>query len=159
MGYTIDATLSAILPHLTAVLNALAGVLLVIGYTMIRTKRRTHHMKVMTAAVIASALFLVSYVLNHITAPVYVFHGQGIVRPIYFAMLTSHVILAIAVTPMVAITFIRARRARSISPELAPAFFARHRALARWTFPIWLYVSVTGIVVYLMVYHIYATAS
>jgi uncharacterized membrane protein YozB (DUF420 family) len=153
MGYAINATLSAVLPHLTAFLNALAGILLVIGYTMIRTGRREAHHSVMTAAVITSALFLVSYVLNHITAPVYVFHGQGIVRPIYFTMLTSHVVLAILVTPMVVMTFVRARRARA-----GTGTYARHKALARWTFPIWLYVSVTGIIVYLMVYHIYARA-
>ncbi|HEY1720236.1 MAG TPA: DUF420 domain-containing protein [Magnetospirillaceae bacterium] len=158
MGITINDTLSAILPHLTAFLNALAGVLITIGYWMIRTKRRTAHKTIMTAAVICSALFLVSYVLNHLTHPVYVFRGEGIIRPIYFAMLTSHVILAIVVTPMVALTFIRARRAWAIAGEagVASGNFKRHRALARWTFPIWLYVSITGIIVYLMVYQIYA---
>ena len=154
MGITITPFLSAVLPHLTAFLNAVTGILLVIGYRMIRTGRRESHHKVMTAAVATSALFLVSYVLNHVTEPVYVFRGQGIIRPIYFAMLTSHVILAIVVTPMVVMTFIRARRARA-----GTGSFARHKALARWTFPIWLYVSVTGIIVYLMVYHIYAAAS
>ena len=154
MGITIDATLSAVLPHVTAFLNALAGILLLIGFAMIRTRRREAHHAVMTAAVVTSALFLVSYVLNHLTAPVYVFHGQGIIRPIYFAMLTSHVLLAILVTPMVAITYARARRARA-----GTGSFARHKAIARWTFPIWLYVSVTGIIVYLMVYHVYAPAS
>ncbi len=154
LGLTINATLSAVLPHITAVLNALTGVLLVIGYTMIRSGRREAHHAVMTAAVWTSALFLVSYVLNHLTAPVYVFRGQGIVRPIYFTMLTSHVLLAMAVTPMVVVTFVRARRARA-----GTGTYARHKALARWTFPIWLYVSVTGIIVYLMVYHIYAAAA
>jgi putative membrane protein len=154
MGITINQTLSMVLPHLTAFLNALTGILLVIGYRHIRAGRRELHHRVMTAAVVSSALFLVSYVLNHLTAPVYVFRGQGIIRPIYFTMLTSHVILATAVTPMVALTYIRARRARA-----GTGTYARHKALARWTFPIWLYVSVTGIVVYLMVYHIYAAAS
>lgn len=158
MGITLSDTLTAVLPHITAFLNALAGVLISIGYWMIRTKRRTAHRTIMTAAVISSALFLVSYVLNHLTHPVYVFRGEGIIRPIYFAMLTSHVILAMVVTPMVAITFIRARRAWAVEGEagVAHGVFKRHKAIARWTFPIWLYVSITGIVVYLMVYQIYA---
>jgi uncharacterized membrane protein YozB (DUF420 family) len=159
MGITLNDTLTAILPHLTAVLNALAGILVAIGYWMIRTGRREHHRAVMTAAMITSALFLVSYVLHHLTAPVYVFHGEGIIRPIYFAMLTSHVVLAIVVTPMVAITFIRGRRAAGGPGGLRGGRFDRHKAVARWTFPIWLYVAVTGIIVYLMVYHIYAAAS
>ncbi len=158
MGITLNETLSAILPHLVAFLNALAGVLISIGYWMIRHQRRTHHKAIMTAAVITSALFLICYVLHHITAPVYIFRGQGIVRPIYFAMLTSHVVLAIVVTPMVAIAFIRGRRAWAVSGEagVSEGEFDRHKAIARWTFPIWLYVSVTGIIVYLMVYQIYA---
>lgn len=154
MGITINDTLSAILPHLVAFLNALSGVLVAIGYWMIRTQRRTAHKAIMTSAVITSALFLICYVLHHLTAPVYVFRGEGIIRPIYFAMLTSHVILAIVVTPMVAITFIRGRRA-----WFGAKVFDRHKAIARWTFPIWLYVSVTGIIVYLMVYQIYAAPS
>jgi uncharacterized membrane protein YozB (DUF420 family) len=158
MGITLNETLSAILPHLVAFLNALAGVLITIGYWMIRTRRRTAHKAVMTSAVITSALFLICYVLNHLTHPVYVFRGEGIVRPIYFAMLTSHVILAMVVTPMVAITFIRARRAFAHTglDGANTGGFNRHKAIARWTFPIWLYVSVTGIIVYLMVYQIYA---
>src|SRR5579862_8193895 len=163
MGLDLGETLGAILPHLTAVLNALAGILLWIGFRLIKSGRRQAHHSVMTAAVIVSALFLVSYVLHHLTAPVYVFHGQGIVRPIYFFMLTTHVILAITVTPMVIVTFIRARRARAAGGGGAGGFergdFGRHKALARWTFPIWLYVSVTGVLVYLMVYQIYPTAS
>ncbi len=135
----------SILPHVTAALNALAGVLLLIGFTLIKTRHKTAHRFVMTAAVTTSALFLVAYVLHHVTAPVFVFSGQGIVRPIYFAMLVSHVALAVAVTPMVVVTFLRARRGDLVL----------HRGLARWTFPVWLYVSVTGIVVYLMVYHLY----
>ena len=149
--------MNAVLPHLTAALNAIAGVLLGIGYRHIRAGRREAHHRTMTLAVIVSALFLVSYVAHHVTAPVYVFHGTGIVRPIYFAMLTSHVILAIAVTPMVLVTYLRARRARATG-GFERGDFARHKALARWTFPIWMYVSVTGVLVYLMVYHIYAEA-
>lgn len=146
--------MNAVLPHLTAALNAIAGVLVAIGYGLIRSGQRELHHRVMTWAVIASALFLISYVLHHLTAPVYVFNGTGIVRPIYFAMLTSHVVLAVVVTPMVALAFIRARRARA-NGGFERGDFSRHKALARWTVPIWLYVSVTGIVVYLMVYQIY----
>ncbi len=135
----------AALPHIVAFFNALTGVLLVIGYRHIRAGRRLQHHQTMTAAVISSVLFLIFYVIHHVFAPVYEFPGQGIVRPIYFAMLTSHVLLAVAVTPMVAITYARARRGA----------LDRHKALARWTLPIWLYVSVTGILVYLLLYHVY----
>ena len=154
MGLSLGETLGAILPHLTAVLNALAGILIVIGYSLIKSQRRDLHRKVMTSAVIVSALFLVAYVLHHLTAPVYVFGGQGIVRPIYFVMLTTHVVLAVAVTPMVILTFMRALRARR-NGGITTGDFSRHKALARWTLPIWLYVSVTGVLVYLMVYQIY----
>jgi uncharacterized membrane protein YozB (DUF420 family) len=137
--------MAGLLPHVTAGLNALAAILLLAGFTLIRSHHKAAHRIVMTTAVFTSILFLVSYVLHHVTAPVFVFPGQGLIRPIYFAMLISHVTLALVVTPMVAVTFLRARR----------GLFARHRALARWTFPVWLYVSLTGILVYLLVYHVY----
>ena len=137
--------MTALLPHLTAALNALAGLLLLVGFLLIRLRRKTAHRGVMTAAVITSALFLVSYLLHHFTAPVFVFPGQGIIRPIYFAMLISHVALAAVVAPMIVVTFRRARRGD----------FLLHRGLARWTFPVWLYVSVTGLVVYVLLYHVY----
>ena len=155
MGIGLDlGPLGDVLPHLTAALNALAGMLLLIGVYFIRTGQRERHRKTMTTAMVTSALFLLAYVLNHLSKPVYVFQGQGIIRPIYFFMLTTHVILAIAVTPMVVITFLRGLRARAAG-GIVQGDFRRHRALARWTFPIWLYVSVTGVIVYLMVYHIY----
>jgi uncharacterized membrane protein YozB (DUF420 family) len=135
----------SILPHVTAGLNALAGLLLLIGVILIKLRRKRAHRFVMTAAVGTSALFLAAYLLHHATAPVFVFSGQGIIRPIYFAMLVSHVALALAVTPMVGLTFARAWRGD----------FVAHRGLARWTFPIWLYVSVTGIAVYVLLYHLY----
>lgn len=140
--------MGALLPHVTAGLNALAGVLLVIGFRLIRTRHRRAHRLVMTAAMITSVLFLAAYLLHHFTAPLFVFSGQGVARPIYFIMLASHVGLAVLVAPMAALTFIRARRGE----------FALHRGLARWTFPIWLYVSVTGIAVYLLLYHVYRPA-
>ena len=137
--------MAGILPHLTAALNALAGLLLLIGLVLIRSGQRLWHRRVMGAAVVTSVLFLLAYLLHHVTAPVFVFTGQGLIRPLYFAMLVSHVVLAAAVTPMVALTVLRARRGA----------FDRHRAMARWTYPIWLYVSVTGIAVYVLVYHLY----
>ncbi|MTJ84452.1 MAG: DUF420 domain-containing protein [Telmatospirillum sp.] len=138
-----------LLPHLTAGLNALAGALLLTGGCLIRLGYRQAHRRVMTAAVATSVLFLLAYLAHHVTAPVFVFTGQGVIRPLYFAMLVSHVGLAVAVTPMVALTVWRARRGA----------FERHRALARWTFPVWLYVSVTGIAVYVLLYHVYRPAA
>ncbi|PKU22870.1 DUF420 domain-containing protein [Telmatospirillum siberiense] len=135
----------AVLPHVTAGLNALAGVLLLIGFSLIKTRHQRAHRLVMTAAVITSVLFLAAYLLHHFTAPVFIFPGQGLVRPLYFTMLISHVGLAILVTPMAALTFLRARRGD----------FALHRGLARWTFPVWIYVSATGILVYILLYHVY----
>jgi len=137
--------MTSVLPHVTAALNALAGLLLLVGFILIKLRRKRAHRFVMTAAVSTSVLFLVAYLAHHFTAPVFVFPGQGLVRPIYFAMLISHVALAVTVTPMVGLTVLRARRGD----------FAAHRALARWTFPVWLYVSVTGILVYLLLYHVY----
>lgn len=137
----------AALPHITAALNALAGLLLVIGYGFIRAGRRVAHHNVMTAAVIVSVLFLISYVIHHAFSLLHPFPGTGIIKPVYYVLLISHVGLAILVTPMVALTYMRARRGA----------FERHKALARWTFPIWLYVSVTGILVYILLYQVYAT--
>jgi uncharacterized membrane protein YozB (DUF420 family) len=134
-----------ILPHVTAALNAVAGLLLVIGLVLIKSGRKQAHRAVMTTAVAVSALFLVTYLIHHMVTPLFAFAGHGVIRPIYFTMLFSHVTLAVLVTPLVIITFLRARRGA----------FDRHRALARWTYPVWLYVSVTGIIVYLMLYHIY----
>ena len=137
--------MSDVLPHVTAALNALAGLLALCGFILIKLDRPAQHRRMMTAAVIASGLFLGAYVLHHFTAPVFVFHGQGIIRPIYFAMLVSHSILAAVVAPMIVIAFLRGRRGQH----------PHHRRLARWTLPVWIYVSVTGLAVYLMVYHVY----
>jgi putative membrane protein len=138
-------TTATILPHVTAALNAAALLLLLAGFTLIRAGRRDLHRKAMLAAVGTSALFLVFYVLYHFTAPIFVFRGQGSVRPVYYALLVSHVLLAAVVAPMVAVTLLRALKGR----------FEVHKGLARWTLPVWLYVSVTGIVVYAMLYHVY----
>lgn len=136
---------AALLPHVTAALNAVALALLLCGFALIRSGRRDTHRKVMLAAVAASGLFLLVYLVYHATAPIFVFRGQGPVRPFYYALLISHVVLAAAVTPLIALTLWRALTGR----------FEVHRGLARWTLPIWLYVSVSGIAVYAMLYHLY----
>ena len=138
-----------LLPHVTAGLNALAGVLALIGFAQIKSGNRLGHKAVMTAAVVVSALFLVTYLLHHFLHPLFQFRGEGIARPIYFTLLFTHVVLAVTVTPMIVLTFLRGREA------LATGETARHKALARWTFPIWVYVSVSGIVVYWLLYHVY----
>lgn len=132
------------LPLLNATLNGTAGVLLVIAYVCIRRKKIAWHRRFMIAACVASLLFLVGYVTNH-----YLRHGvvtrftaTGWVRPVYFSILISHTILAIIILPLVIITLVNGLRMR----------VARHRAIARWTFPIWMYVSVTGVLVYLFLY-------
>ena len=130
------------LPALNATLNAIAAVLLVIGYVLIRRGRIQQHRRVMLAAFTTSALFLISYVTYHANAGSRPFSGQGPIRIVYFAILISHVILAAAILPMALITLTHALRAR----------FDRHMRIARWTLPIWLYVSVTGVIVYLMLY-------
>jgi|SRR5579859_303216 len=138
-----------VLPHVTAGLNALAGVLILIGFYQIKSGNRLAHKAVMTAAVVVSALFLATYLLHHFLHPLFQFRGEGVARPIYFTMLFTHVVLAVAVTPMIVVTYLRGRRA------LATGETGRHKALARWTFPIWVYVSVSGIVVYWLLYHVY----
>jgi uncharacterized membrane protein YozB (DUF420 family) len=130
------------LPALNAGLNATAGVLLFAGWLMIRGGRITAHRRCMLAAFTASSLFLVSYVVYHAQAGSRPFTGQGPARAVYFAILISHVVLAAAIVPLALVTLTRALRGD----------FARHRRIARWTFPIWMYVSVTGVVIYWMLY-------
>lgn len=137
---------AAILPHVTVSLNAATLALLIAGFALVRSGRRAMHRRVMLAAVAVSALFLVVYVVYHLTAPIFVFRGAGWVRPAYYALLISHVVLAALVTPMIGLTVWRALAGR----------FEIHRALARWTLPVWLYVSASGIVVYALLYHVYA---
>lgn len=131
-----------VLPALNACINTVVSVLLVIGYRLIRRGRAAAHQKVMLSAVVLSALFLVSYLVYHFQVGSVRFQGQGAIRTLYFAILISHTALAATVPFLVTITVVRALRGR----------FRRHRAIARWTFPIWLYVSVTGVIVYLMLY-------
>lgn len=130
------------LPAVNATLNAIAGVLLVIGYTLIRRGRIEQHRRVMLAAFATSTLFLISYLVYHANAGSRPFGGRGAIRVVYFTILITHVVLAAAIVPMALITLSRALRAR----------FDRHVRIARWTLPIWLYVSVTGVIVYLMLY-------
>ena len=137
------------LPTLNATLNGTAGVLLVIGYWLIRTGRREAHRKVMLSAFGVSALFLVSYLVYHAHAGSTPFPGQGPVRAVYFFILITHIILAAIILPLALLTLRNGLRGR----------WARHRALARWTLPIWLYVSVTGVLVYLMLYVWYPSES
>ena len=133
------------LPHLNAFLNATSALFLIAGFSFIRARRITAHRNCQVTAVVTSTLFLVSYVTYHYYHGETHFPGQGMVRPFYFAVLISHVILAIVIVPLVIITVYRAARGD----------FIRHRRIARWTLPLWLYVSVTGVIVYLMLYHIY----
>ena len=133
------------LPALNAALNAIAATLLVIGYALIRRRRILAHRRVMLAAFTTSALFLASYLVYHANIGSRPFPGQGPIRLVYFAILITHVILAAAILPMALITLSHALRAR----------FDRHVPIARWTLPIWLYVSVTGVIVYLMLYRMY----
>ncbi|HET9263272.1 MAG TPA: DUF420 domain-containing protein [Vicinamibacterales bacterium] len=132
------------LPAVNATLNAIAAILLVIGYRLIRLGRREQHRRVMLAAFATSALFLVSYVVYHANAGSRPFAGQGAIRVVYFTILISHVVLAAAILPMALVTLNYALRER----------FERHVPIARWTLPVWLYVSVTGVVVYLMLYQL-----
>ncbi len=130
------------LPALNATLNATSGVLLTIGWVLIRTRRRDAHRICMLAASIVSALFLVSYVIYHAKVGSVPFARHGPVRTIYFSILITHVVLAAAVLPLAIVTLSRGLRAR----------FAQHRAIARWTIPLWLYVSVSGVLVYVLLY-------
>jgi uncharacterized membrane protein YozB (DUF420 family) len=133
------------LPALNATLNATAATLLVIGYVLIRRGRIRQHRRVMIAAFTASTLFLISYLVYHANVGSRPFPGQGTMRTLYFTILITHIVLAIVIVPMALITLTRGLRER----------FDRHVPIARWTLPLWLYVSVTGVVVYVMLYKLY----
>ena len=135
------------LPAVNASLNATSGVLVLAGYGFIRRQRKTAHAVCMASAVVVAALFLISYVTYHAHIGSKHFEGQGWVRPVYFVILFSHTILAAVIAFwLVPVTVYRAARRR----------FDRHKAIARWTLPVWLYVSVTGVIIYFMLYHWYA---
>jgi uncharacterized membrane protein YozB (DUF420 family) len=132
----------AYFPALIASLNGVSAILLAVGRYMIARGRMAAHRAFMIAAVVASALFLACYVYFHAHVGNIRFLGEGVWRPIYFAVLIPHVTLAIVIVPMVIITLVRGLRAR----------YDRHRAIARWTWPLWMYVSITGVLVYFMLY-------
>lgn len=132
------------LPTVNACLNASAAALLVWGWVMIRQGRKRAHRRAMLGAFTFSLLFLVSYLVYHAQAGSVRFQGTGTIRTVYFAVLLTHTVLAAAVPPLAVVTLSRALRGR----------FDPHRRIARWTLPIWLYVSVTGVVVYLMLYRL-----
>ena len=134
------------LPALNAALNATSAVFLLIGYRFIRRREIRAHRACMLAAFAVSIVFLISYLVYHAQVGSVHFPGTGWVRGVYFTILITHTILAVAVPPLAIITLVRALREQ----------FDRHRRLARWPFPIWLYVSVTGVVVYVMLYQLYA---
>jgi len=132
---------------LNALLNALSGILLAFGYIAIRDGKREVHKKFMVSAFIVSCVFLVSYVIYHVRIhQVIHFQGQGIIRPIYFTLLISHTVLAIVIVPLILVTLRRAWLQK----------FDKHRVIARYTLPLWFYVCVTGVIVYFMVYQLYA---
>jgi uncharacterized membrane protein YozB (DUF420 family) len=130
------------LPAINATLNALSGILLIMGYVFIRARRITWHRRCMIAAFVTSSVFLVCYVIYHAQVGSVRFTRQGFVRPLYFSILITHVTLAATVVPLAVMTLSRGLRAQ----------YPRHRAIARWTFPVWLYVSVTGVLVYVLLY-------
>jgi len=133
-------------PAINATLNGASAVLLLVGRWFITHGRMAIHRIIMIAALVTSSAFLACYVYFHAHVGDIRFQGQGWIRPIYFTILITHILLAVVIVPMVIITLSRALRSR----------FDRHRILARWTFPLWLYVSVTGVVIYVMLYHLYA---
>ena len=132
------------LPHLNAALNAASAVLLITGWILIKQRRIEQHRGCMIAAVAMSSLFLLSYVIYHANVGSKPFPGTGLIRTVYFAILIPHVILAAAVLPPILITFTRGLRRDD----------RRHRQIARKTLPVWLFVSVTGVIVYLMLYRL-----
>ena len=136
----------AAFPAINASLNGASAVLLVMGHRLIQQGKMAAHRAVMLAALASSTLFLCCYLYYHYHVGSVHFRGQGFWRPVYFTILISHTILAATIVPLVIITLTRALRGN----------YAKHRAIARWTYPLWLYVSVTGVVIYFMLYHVFA---
>ena len=133
-------------PALNAALNASSAAFLTAGYFLIRSRRIGAHKTCMLLACACSTAFLVSYVLYHLRVGSVPFQGQGWIRPVYFTLLGTHTVLAVTIVPLAMITLARALRGN----------FERHRRIARWTLPAWLYVSATGVIVYFLLYHLYA---
>jgi len=137
--------LANLLPHVNATLNAIATALLLVARVMIANGRIAAHKRAMLAALAVSALFVITYVTYHYVAPIYVFRGYGWIRPVYYTLLISHVLLAALAIPLILTTVGFGLR----------RIDTRHRAWARWTWPLWMYVSVSGVVVYLLLYQLY----
>jgi len=135
------------LPHFHVSLNASVTVILCLGYYFIKTDNPYAHRNCMIAAMTISAVFMISYLTYHANVGYIPFKGQGMIRPFYFTLLASHVILAAVFIPMISVTAFRAIKGD----------FYKHSRIARWTFPVWLYVSVTGVLIYFLVFHIYAS--
>ena len=138
-GYTI-------FPVINATLNGTSALLIGTGVVLIKRRQIQWHRRFMIAAVVTSSLFLISYLYYHAHVGSVHFKGQGWVRPVYFTILTTHTILAAVIVPLVIVTLSRGLGGR----------FDSHRAIARWTYPLWLYVSVTGVVIYVMLYRLFA---
>jgi uncharacterized membrane protein YozB (DUF420 family) len=134
-------------PHLNAFLNGLSGIMLAIGFYFIKQKKVHLHRIAMFSAVCVSAVFLVSYVSSKVIFGIesVKFTGQGIIRPIYFVILITHTILAAAIVPFILVTLWRALKGN----------FEMHKKLARWVFPVWMYVSITGVIVYVLLYQLF----
>ena len=132
----------AVLPTVNATLNAVSGVFLLVGYILIRRRQINAHRNAMLGAFTSSTLFLISYLVYHAHAGSRPFTGQGAIRYVYFAILISHVTLAAVILPMAITTLSRGLRGR----------YSDHKRIAKWTFPTWMYVSVTGVIVYMMLY-------
>ena len=135
----------SVLPLLNAVLNATSTILLLVGHRFIKKGNRLLHKRIMVCAIITSTLFLISYLGYHYVHGSQHFQGEGMLRSVYFLILGTHTLLAAAIVPLVLITLTRALKGN----------YERHRLIARWTFPIWLYVSITGVVIYLMLYQLF----
>ena len=133
------------LPTLNAILNSISFVLLLIGFWMISKRKITLHKVFMVSAFVTSILFLISYVIYHAQAGSTRFPGEGAIRPVYFFILISHVLLAAVVPVLAVMTIYRALRKQ----------WSRHTRIAHWTLPIWLYVSITGVIIYWLLYHVY----
>jgi putative membrane protein len=131
------------LASVNAALNSVSAVFLILGFIFIRKKQISRHKACMLVAFSASTLFLISYILYHYHVGSVPFQGRGWIRPVYYSLLLSHIVLAAAIVPMALVTLARALKGS----------FNQHRRLARWTLPLWLYVSVTGVTVYWMLYH------
>ncbi|HEX3280595.1 MAG TPA: DUF420 domain-containing protein [Pyrinomonadaceae bacterium] len=133
------------LPHVNAILNSSSAILLIAGFVLIRKGRISAHRNCQLTAFVTSTLFLISYLTYHYYHGSTRFPGQGMVRSFYLTILLTHTVLAVVIVPMILLTLYRAARGD----------FVRHRRIARWTLPLWIYVSITGVFVYLMLYHLY----